>query len=52
MGRGGDEGRVPSYMTAVVEKFPIIICFLSSLMCRPWGSIELVIFAPIIVNIS
>ena len=38
MGRGGVEGRVPSLMTAAVEReFPILISFLSSLMCRPWG---------------
>ena len=38
MGRGGGEGRVPSLMTAAVEreKFTILISFLSSLMCRPW----------------
>jgi hypothetical protein len=38
MGRGGGEGRVPSLMTAAVEiELPILIYFISSLMCRPWG---------------
>jgi hypothetical protein len=39
MGRGEGEGRVPCLMTAAVEreKFPILISFLSSSMCRPLG---------------
>jgi hypothetical protein len=38
MVRGGGEGRVPSLMTAAVEReVPILFSFFSSLMCRPWG---------------
>jgi hypothetical protein len=38
VGLGGEEGRVPSLMAAAVEsEVLIIISFLSSLMCRPWG---------------
>ena len=38
MGRGGGEGRVPSLMTAAVEKEVFdSYFFLSSLMCRPRG---------------
>jgi hypothetical protein len=38
MGRGGGEGRVPSLMTAAVEREVSNSCFFFfSLMCRPWG---------------
>ena len=38
MGRGGDEGCVPSLMTAAVEREVFnSYSVLSSLMCRPWG---------------
>jgi hypothetical protein len=38
MGRGEGEGRVPSLMTAAVEReVSYSYSFFSSLMCRPWG---------------